>query len=994
MIGKTISHYRIVEKLGEGGMGVVYKAEDTRLHRTVTLKFLPPDLIRSHEAKTRFIREARAASALDHHNICTVHEIDESEGLLFAVMPCYEGETLEERIARGPLDVPEAVGIAVQVARGLAKAHERGIIHRDIKPSNLFITTDKVVKIIDFGLARQAEQTLLTRTGTTLGTVAYMSPEQARGETTDHRTDIWSLGVVLHEMLVGQLPFRGDHEQAVIYSILNEDPPPISTVNPGVPSGIERIVARALERDPERRYRSATEMLGELEHRLDEARAETAGRPGSALRPLLRPRLIVPALVLLAGALVAGGWWLQHRNRVRWAEEEALPRIARLVQDGTSHYREAYLLATEAEKVVPGDPRLRELLERIAVTVDITSDPPGASVYRKPYDAPGDEWKPIGTTPIEDLRVPLAYYRWKIEKDGYRTVLAAVPTFAFDRSGPKMFRPRNLHRTLDEEDGIPPGMVRVTGGETDAGLLGDFLIDRYEVTNGQYKAFVDAGGYRNPRYWKQEFLRDGRVLSWAEAMAEFVDRTGRGGPATWEAGDYPDGRRDYPVTGVSWYEAAAYAEFAGKSLPTGYHWGLARGSGIFYWMMYFPALLLRESNLGGDGPAPVGTYPGMTAFGAYDMAGNVREWCWNRTSQGRVVRGGAWDDNAYMFSNWSQAGPFTRSERNGFRCAVYPGADAIPPAAFEPVQAGEKPDLRTSPPVSDEVFQAYLAQFSYDRTPLNAEIEWRDESNEDWGHEKVSFDGPHGEERIPAHLFLPAHAHPPYQVVIYFPGSTSVYQRSSEDLEHYLEFEYYLRDIVKDGRAVLYPVYKGTFERRDEKLVPIHDGAPTHQFTKYVIDLVQEFRRCVDYLESRPDIDDDRIAYLGMSWGGTRAPVILAVEDRIATAVLALGGARADALPEVNARNYLPRVKTPVLMLNGRYDMNLVYETMVQPMFDLLGTPPEDKKLVLYDTDHYLPKVEATREVLAWLDRYLGPVQSSAGEHVNAARPGSGDSGS
>jgi dienelactone hydrolase/predicted Ser/Thr protein kinase len=987
MIGQSISHYRILKKLGEGGMGVVYLAEDTRLQRRVAVKFLHESTLGGPEQQSRFRDEARAAAALNHPSICTIHEIDEDKGRAFIVMEYVEGRTLASLIAEGPLDLERAVGIATQVAEGLDAAHARGIIHRDVKPANIMITTEGRAKIMDFGLAVAAERTRMTRAGTLLGTVTYMSPEQARGENVDHRTDIWSLGIVLHEMLTGKPPFKGDHEQAVIYSIRNEDPPSLRSANPGVPPEIERIVARALKRDPEQRYRSAAEMLCELEHWLDEAHTGAVGRRGPvSLRALLRPRLVVPALVLLAGLVLAGSWWLERRERIRWAEQEALPRIAQLVEEGSPHYREASLLALEAEKVIPQHPELLQLLERTTVSIDITSEPPGASVHFKPYDELGADWQPIGTTPLEDIRLPKAYYRWKLEKDGYRTLVAAVPTVAVDISQQMLARARDLHWALDAEGSIPPGMVRVTGGETGAGPLGDFLIDRYEVTNGQYQDFVNAGGYRDQRYWKHEFIHDGKVLSWDEAMAEFVDRTGRNGPAAWEAGDYPDGRRDHPVTGISWYEAAAYAEFASKSLPTGQHWGLARGSGTFYRTFHFPTLLVRQSNLGGEGLASVGTYPGVTAFGAYDMAGNAREWCWNQTPQGRLVRGGAWDDNAYMFANWSQADPFDRSERNGFRCALYLDPDAIPPAAFEPVQAGETPDLRTLEPVSDEVFQAYLAQFSYDWTPLNVEIESRDESAEDWIHEKVTFDGVHGEERIPVHIFLPTRSSPPHQAVLYFPGSTSVYRKSSEDLEQYIEFVYYLRNIVKDGRAVIYPVYKGTFERQDARLTPIHHSAPTRLFTEYMIDLAQEFQRCVDYLESRPDMDGDRIAYLGMSWGGVLAPVILAVEGRIETAVLAIGGAEADALPEVNAVNYLPRVKTPVLMLNGRYDMNIVYETMVQPMYELLGTPPEHKKLVLYDTDHYLPKVEAAREILAWLDRYLGPVGGGGGEDPGASR--------
>ncbi len=266
MIGKTVSHYKILEKLGEGGMGVVYRAEDTKLKRTVALKFLPPELTRDREAKERFVQEAQAASALEHQNICNIHEIDETDdGRLFICMACYCGETLKERIKRGPVGLEEAVSTASQIAAGLSKAHEKGIIHRDIKPANIFVTADGQIKILDFGLAKLAGEVSLTRTGTTVGTVAYMSPEQARGEHVDHRTDIWSLGITLYEVITGQLPFRSAHEQAVIYAILNAEPEPIRAIRTDVPFQLEQVISRALVKRRAGRFQRAEELLSDLE---------------------------------------------------------------------------------------------------------------------------------------------------------------------------------------------------------------------------------------------------------------------------------------------------------------------------------------------------------------------------------------------------------------------------------------------------------------------------------------------------------------------------------------------------------------------------------------------------------------------------------------------------------------------------------------------------------------------------------------------------------
>lgn len=271
MVGTKISHYKILEKLGGGGMGIVYKAEDIKLHRIVALKFLPPAFSFDEEAKQRFINEARAASALQHQNICTIHEIDETEdlpdvvgGQLFICMDCYEGETLKEKIKSGLLKIDEAVEISIQVSRGLSAAHEKGIIHRDIKPANIFITDRNEVKILDFGLAKSTAYTKITRIDSTKGTIAYISPEQAQGKEATHQSDIWSLGVVMYEMLTGRLPFAGDIDQVIIYSILDKEPEKITSLNPEIPLELENIVSKALEKNRELRYQNIEEMLADL----------------------------------------------------------------------------------------------------------------------------------------------------------------------------------------------------------------------------------------------------------------------------------------------------------------------------------------------------------------------------------------------------------------------------------------------------------------------------------------------------------------------------------------------------------------------------------------------------------------------------------------------------------------------------------------------------------------------------------------------------------
>jgi serine/threonine protein kinase len=264
-VGSTFARrYKILKELGRGGMGIVYKTEDTKLKRTVALKSLAPQLLGVDETKIRFVREAQAAAALNHPNICTVYEIDEAEGKSFIAMEYIEGRTLKEKVMMRPLSLGEALDITIQMTDGFQHAHDMGIIHRDIKSSNIMIQKNGQAKIMDFGLAKLAGSTMVTREGTTLGTISYMSPEQAQGKDVDNRSDIWSLGVVLYELVSGRLPFRGERDQAVIYSIINEEPLPVTSLRSGIPLELERIIHKCLEKDSIYRYQSASDLLADL----------------------------------------------------------------------------------------------------------------------------------------------------------------------------------------------------------------------------------------------------------------------------------------------------------------------------------------------------------------------------------------------------------------------------------------------------------------------------------------------------------------------------------------------------------------------------------------------------------------------------------------------------------------------------------------------------------------------------------------------------------
>ena len=972
--------YEVAGEIGRGGMGVVYKARDIKLNRWVALKLLPDEVAGDPDLRERFVLEARAAAALSHPNICVVHEVGEDHGRPYIAMEFVEGETLRRRIARGPLELDEVLALFTQIAEGLAYAHDRGVIHRDIKTANIMVTESGQVKIMDFGLAKLQGGPSLTKTGTTLGTVAYMSPQQAVGDDVDQRADLWSAGVVLYEMLTGELPFRGHEEVAVIHAILHESPRSLKDRTPPVPPDLQRVVARALKKSPDARYASAGKMLDDLRSARDALRADTAPVVDlrSLFRRLTRLRFMVPAIAVLALLAVFGVRLAKHRAEVRWAKEVTLPEIKRLIDqnDVWRNLVPAYRLAEKAEAVLGDDPDLAALLSRCSLHINVRTEPPGAVVSWKEYSDPDAAWSRLGVTPLEEVQVPIGIFRWRIEKEGYQTVYAAASTW--DIGGTDIVAPYNIDRMLDEVGSIPPGMVRVAATETAAGMLEDFFIGRYEVTNREYRAFVDAGGYRTPEYWQHQFVKDGRKLGWDDAMTLLVDRSGQPGPATWVGGGYPEGHDTFPVSGLSWYEAAAYAEYAGMSLPTAVHWDVARGS--LTPMLQWPqlggfAVLAPFCNFGGRGPVQVGSLPNYTAFGAYDLPGNVREWCFNEGPDGRVVRGGSWEDNSYQFEEERSLPPMDRSPGNGIRLAYYPDTAAVPPEALAFRNIRRPVDLRSRPPVSDAVFEVYREQFDYDARPLDARVESRVENPSGWVLEKISFNAAYGEERILAYLFLPEVVQPPYQTVVYFPGSASSWMPSSAELESYYEFTMFLSFLVRNGRAVLYPVYKGTFERSSPEILALLEKPNSHAYTEYYIQLVKDVRRSLDYLETREDIDSKRLAYYGMSWGAYLGTLVTAVENRFRASVLVAGGVDGTGRPEISDCNYVNRVRVPTLILNGRYDAYCPPATCSQTMLDLLGTPAEDKRLILYETDHIPPRTEYIKEILAWLDHYLGPVR-------------------
>ncbi|HEY7185776.1 MAG TPA: SUMF1/EgtB/PvdO family nonheme iron enzyme [Vicinamibacterales bacterium] len=964
--GARLGPYEILSPLGQGGMGQVYSARDSRLDRVVAVKVLAERFAEDPFHRERFEREARSAAALNHPHICTIFDV----GPNYLVMELLEGETLADVLARGSLPVSLALAYGAEIADAVSAAHAHGIVHRDLKPANVIIT-QAGAKVLDFGLAKQlapfdanastvtfspvdsGPAEFATRPGQILGTTAYMSPEQAEGKPIDARSDVFSLGVLLYEMLGGRRPFSGDSMLSIMASILKTAPDHLRRLRREVPEHAERVVMRCLEKNPAARYASAIDVSHEL------ARYHGVG----PRRRRTRTTAIAAGagIALIVGIVVLRAY--MNAARVRWVEQTAAPEIANLLA-GDRPFA-ALKLYREAERADPASRALLSFDEALfAPALSIQTTPAGAEVYLSDYvDARNGNqgWERLGVSPLKTDRIPHAgYYRMRVSKAGFATVERPFDpvTLALSPSA------GHLDLTLVPNDRMPKDMIGVdaVGGGAALGLglvtpadVPAFWLDKYEVTNRQFKAFVDAGGYQSRANWKEPFVDNGRQLSWEEAMGRFRDATSRTGPATWQLGTFREGAADVPVSGVSWYEAAAYCTFVGKSLPTAYHWYQAAGAGLF-------SSMLQLSNFHGQGPQPVGRSPGLSQYGALDMAGNVKEWSASPIGAKKAILGGDWNESSYTFAQLDGREPFERGETFGFRCARF--IDQPPELLFAPL-APNSVDRRGDKPVSDDVFRVYAALHRYDRTDLAAKTESVDDSRPYLHRETVTFRAAYGGERVVAHLYLPKNAAPPYQAVLFIPSGNNFFFRSIGTLPDPFEF------LVRAGRAVLVVAVQGTLERGPSPLV-----VGPNQMRDRLLQWSKDVQRSIDYLETRPEIDVKKLAFYGISYSAAMSPTLLAVEPRFRAAVLVSGGATLVTAAEVDPWNYAPRVRMPVLMLNGRDDLISPVETSQLPLFRAIGTPEHDKQHVLFDGGHVNLqfRMDLIGEILKWLDQYLGPV--------------------
>ena len=989
---EILGRYKLIEELGAGGMGTVYRARDTTLQRDVAIKVLNDDSTHDPANLERFKREAKAVAGLSHPNVISLFDFTESEGIYYAIMEFATGKTLDERLSQTRLTREEAVSVATGMAQGLAAAHRAGIVHRDIKPSNVFLTDEQQVKILDFGLAtgRQSPDLtddtlsavdLKTKVGTIMGTVGYMSPEQVRGKPSDQRSDIFAFGAVLYEMLTGERAFKRTSTIETMSAILNDRVPAINLDELPTEDPLFNVTQKSLEKSANDRYQDFDEVMTALN--TSKAEPAASAKPRSAAKWVVLAAgiaaLITLAIVLTrpsnrdtavsdttAATPTAGS---SPPTSTAIDEDSArrtlLPQLVTLAARG--RHSEAYQIAMQIETFLKDDLLFQDAWQKITQEHTLTTEPAGATVLYGDYGAAESSLVELGTTPIEKVRLATTPKIFLIVKEGYDNTILTSDSNYYSKEF-------IAHRVLSETGSIPDGMIPVSEGpafpltgmtfEVIAHPVNEFLMDRHEVTNRDYQVFVDSGAYQDEKLWTDPFLREGREIPVSEGLKLLVDSTGRPGPSTWKVGRFPRDEDNYPVQGVSWYEARAYARYVDKDLPTLFHWSRANPSLLGADGMN---RMISLSNINAGQYAPVGSNRGVSPFGIHDLCGNVSEWVSNAVGSQRLSLGGSTEQQAYFFNLANPVDPLDRSRQYGFRCVKFltpPSAELLADITLQ------YRDYSDAQPVSDEVFAAYRNQFQYDNTPLNPELIYRqDEAHPEYIKERIEIDAPYGNERIILHIHLPTNATPPFQTLVYFHNAGSINPLpSDEHAKGVNTFSF----VTQSGRAFVEPVLKGQWERNDG--LESWASNDSQRYAEFLVKWTQDYRRTIDYLVTREDLDVERIGYIGDSWGSFNYPIVGAVEPRIKLGLCYVGGlSMTPARPEVDQISYIHRVQQPTLWLVGEYDQIFPLERSSRPAFELLGTPQDQKKLVVYSSGHTLPPNEVIRESLDWLDQHFGP---------------------
>ena len=765
---------------------------------------------------------------------------------------------------------------------------------------------------------------------------------------------------------------------------------------------ISRCIIR-LRRVAEKHGGFAVETIPRVGYRLTENEAEAGVRPPPESAESLPPSssvsspnrhwIAVAFAAVVVFALAAGLlWW--RANQARAAQQQVLDRVVELVANDRLAQAFAIARPLSQDDRMRRDTRFESAWRQIVLPTRPIVAEPGATVYFKPYDDSDGPWLEMGTTPLSSwVEAPRGQLRLKVEKPGFRTAYFAVANPGVSVENPTVDPYRVNQRIssvplpLAREDAIPTDVVVVPATNAAVALMhwtvdvrsgqrhsmAAFAIDRKEVTNREYKEFVDAGGYEDERFWRElTFEAQGRVLSWREARERFVDSTGRPGPAGWRLSAYPSDAADLPVGGISWYEAAAYAKFRGRQLPTVHHW--IRAAFAPHDERYnLASAVALASNFSSNGPRKAVDQQALGPWGTLDMAGNVREWVWNSADGKGMALGGAWTDYVDDQRIAYTADRMQRAPEDGVRLMTMLAGDSMDPELLKPISLGYVDATVTRAPVADDVFAAMRMQFDQVRSaPTQTTVNVVARSPL-WIAEEVILEFAH---EPPATLYVvrPSRQLGKLQPIIYAPAQNCCIAKrpNRQSLENLQIAEF----VVTGGRALVIPVWMGSYERY-VPLDPDPKSASDGQ-RRAAQAWRQDLGIALDYLAMRDDMDVQRAGFLGVSRGAAFNVLAVAIEQRIKAAVLVSGGIEIGRPlhPMIDLVNYAPRIRMPVLMINGRFDHIYAFHESQERLFALLGTAPEQKRHIVHDTGHFdFPPNSTVRDATDWWDRYLGPVR-------------------
>jgi predicted esterase len=659
-----------------------------------------------------------------------------------------------------------------------------------------------------------------------------------------------------------------------------------------------------------------------------------------------------------------------------WVNNFILPGLEQNIAE--DNYVEAWLASNKINSFAPFLSKYNQNGDELSSEINLSINQDGAKVSWRPYENPENKtWRILGSTPLNPQRLPNGVLQIKLEKDGFITQEFSLlnPDFRFANTP---FDAESLGMNLDpinlQANGtVPQGMIYIQGGNFIPALLGGgidpvflhpFYIDQFEVTNKDFKLFIDSGGYENNQFWvDMDFIKDGTSLSWDEAKKVMIDSTGLQGPANWEVGTYLEGGERLPVTGISWYEALAYARYKGNILPPMYHWIKAAFPPAEI-VAPISSQLLKNSNFSQKAIKEVGNGPG--ANGTFDMAGNAREWVWNIFGGRGLAMGGGYTDPQYSATQNTPLARMNRSSINGFRTARLINPRDLNPFG-DPINRQEPKPLSFYKPMSDEVFKVYSRNYEVNEAPLNIKEIYADDSHPVWIKERVQIDVGYNNEKMDVLVFKPKGTFQPTPSVIVYPGAN--YFSTPPEIDDINPGEFGLDFIIKSGRTLVWPAWKGSLDRMTTSLTASPEER-LRNFRELLRYWTVDTHKTLDYLETRQDMDSKNFFYLGMSYGSLFTTHTLLFEDRYNAALHYVGGAVPTYPPMSDGINHLPRIKTPFLMLNGEDDY-LVPKSSALTLYNFSGTPEEDKKIIFYNSGHWpLPRNQMIKESLATMEEF------------------------